>query len=67
MAFLSKIVSVIAAIFGPALNPALYVWLDDVLVPMTMIVLALVLLWLTVARAKGAMSKATPNLDELPR
>lgn len=67
LAFLSKIVSVIAAIFGPALNPALYVWLDDVLVPMTMIVLALVLLWLTVARAKGAMSKATPNLDELPR
>ncbi|MGH7794787.1 MAG: HAMP domain-containing protein [Candidatus Binatia bacterium] len=65
LAFLSRIVSIIAAIFGPALNPALYGWLNDVLVPATMIVLALVLLWLTVARAKGAMSKATLNVDEV--
>lgn len=67
LAFLSKFASVVVAIFGPALNPALYVWLDDVLVPLTMIALALVLLWLTLARAKKAMSKATPDLDELPR
>ena len=67
LAFLSKFASVVVAIFGPALNPALYVWLDDVLVPATIIVLALVLLWLTLARAKGAMSKATQNLDELPQ
>lgn len=64
-AFLSRIGSVLVKIFGPALNPTLYGWLDRFLIPVAMIGLALALLWLTVAWAKSAMSKATQNVDEM--
>jgi HAMP domain-containing protein len=43
----------------------LYGWLDRFLIPVALIGLALALLWLTVAWAKSAMSKATPNVDEM--
>lgn len=63
-AFLSKIVSATVIVFGPALNPVFYRWLDDLVVPAIIVVLALVTVWLTIAWAKSAMTKATPNLDE---
>jgi HAMP domain-containing protein len=61
VSFLSKVVSTIGAIFGPALNPSLYGWASEIAIPVSMIVIAVVLLSVTVGRAKVAMSKATPN------
>lgn len=63
--FLSRIVSIITAIFGPALNPALYGWLDAFVFPGILILLAVMVLWVTVAWAKGSMIKATANMEDL--
>lgn len=60
---LAKIVSVFGAIVKPVLDPKNLAWLDDFLLPFTMIMLALALLWLTVTRAKRAMSEVTPDAD----
>ena len=61
--FLSKVLSIFGAIFAPAFNPVLYGWLDEITVPIVIIALIVVLLFLTVARTKLAMSKVTPNAD----
>jgi len=61
VSFLSKVVSIIGAIFGPALNPSLYGWVSEIAVPLSMILIAVVLLSVTVGRAKVAMSKATAD------
>jgi len=61
--FLVKVVTVFAAIFKPVLDPKNLAWLDDFLLPFTMIMLALALLWLTVTRAKRAMSEVTLDAD----
>jgi HAMP domain-containing protein len=59
---LGKIASVCAAIIAPVFTPALYSWIDEIAVPMSMIGLALLLLLLSIARAKKAMSRVTPQL-----
>jgi hypothetical protein len=59
---LSKLLSIFGAIVSP-FNPAEYAWLDAVAMPIMIAALAVVLLVLIVARAKSAMSKATPNAD----
>jgi HAMP domain-containing protein len=66
--FFSRVAAVFGAIFAPALNPELYGWTSDIAAPALMIVLALVLLMLSIARAKTAMNNATPSVDTpLPR
>ncbi|MBM2803605.1 MAG: ATP-binding region ATPase domain protein [Deltaproteobacteria bacterium] len=61
--FLVKVVTILGAIFKPVLDPKNLAWLDDLLVPVTMVALAFILLWLAVARAKRAMSQATPDAE----
>ena len=66
--FFSRFAAIFGAIFTPALNPELYGWTRDIAVPAFMIVLALVLLMLSIARAKTAINNATPSVDApLPR
>lgn len=59
--FFSRVAAIFGAIFGPAFNPSLYGWVSEIAVPVSMIVIAVVLLSVTVGRAKVAMSKATPD------
>jgi len=59
--FFSRVAAIFAVIFAPALNPELYGWVKDLAVPALMVVLAIALLSLSIARAKTAMSKATPD------
>lgn len=61
--FLTKFVAVFGAIFAPAVNPVHYGWIADRFVPLSLTVLALVLLWLSFAGAKRAMSQASPGAD----
>jgi HAMP domain-containing protein len=56
----------IGAIFGPVLDPALYGWARDSAVPVLMIIVALALLVLTIARAKTAMNNATRGAGVVP-
>jgi len=60
---LVKIASVLGAIFAPALDPKNLAWLDQYLLPLTMIMLALALLWLVVTRANQAMLEVTQDAD----
>jgi HAMP domain-containing protein len=60
---LGKIAAVFAAIFAPAFSPEFYRWVDEIAVPASMIVLSLLLLLLSIARAKKAMRRATPDPD----
>lgn len=63
--FLSRIASIITAIFGPALNPTLYGWLEPFVFPGILMLLGVMAIWLTVAWAKGAMVKATANIEDV--
>ena len=60
---LAKFVSIMGAIFKPLLVPKNLAWLDVFLVPGSMVALAIILLWISIVRAKRAMSLATPNAD----
>ena len=64
--FLGKVFSVLSAIFTPSIDPANYGGLSHIFLPLSLIALALVLLWLSVARAKRAMTIATPNVELAP-
>ena len=59
--FLGKFFAVFTAIFTPAVDPALYSWIADILLPVSFAALVLVVLSLSVARAKRAMRRATPD------
>jgi len=60
---ISKVVVILAKIFIPLLDPALNAWIGEIIVPVIMILLAIILLHVSVSRAKVAMGKATPNAD----
>jgi len=62
---LSKFIEIFIKIFGPLFDPALYWWLGEILVPVVMILSALVLLYISVAKAKVAMSKATLSVEDI--
>ena len=62
--FLSKVIMILRAIFGPLFNPELYGWVNDIAFPALLIVLAIALLSLSILRAKTAMTDATPDADE---
>src|SRR5437773_6724196 len=60
---LGKVASIFGAIFAPAFNPANYGWMNDIVVPVTMVGAAVFSLLLMVTRAKRAMREATPEPD----
>jgi HAMP domain-containing protein len=60
--FLGRFLHVLAAIFNPSMEIANYRWLDQVIVPMSLIIVVLVLVWISVFRAKRAMAIATPDV-----
>lgn len=62
---LSKLFEILIKIFGPLFNPALYWWVGEIVVPVVMILCALVLLYVSVAKAKVAMSKASLSVDDI--
>lgn len=62
--FIAKVLAILIRIFAPLFDPALYWWLGEVVVPVVMIPCGIILLYLSVAKAKVAMSNATPNADE---
>ena len=60
---LAKIALVFGAIFTPALDPKNLAWLDEYLLPITMIMLAFALLWLAITRANQAMREVTQDAE----
>jgi len=62
---LSKFLEILIKIFEPLFDPALYWWVGEIVVPVAMILCALVLLYVSVAKAKVAMSKATLSVDDI--
>ena len=60
---LAKSVLVFGAVFIPALDPMNLAWLDEYLLPITMIVLVFALLWLAITRAKEAKREATQDAE----
>jgi HAMP domain-containing protein len=61
--FIKKFLSGFGAIFAPAFDPVNYGWLDAVAVPVTAVAAGIVILVITVLRAKSAMRQATPAPD----
>jgi HAMP domain-containing protein len=64
ISLLTKAWIILGRIFGPLLDPALYYWVSEVAAPVGMIVLGIVLLYVSVAKAKVAMRKVTPSMEE---
>jgi HAMP domain-containing protein len=62
--FLSKVLTILIKVFGPLFSSELYWWVGEFVLPAGMIVSAIILLYISVARAKVAMSKATPPAGE---
>lgn len=62
---LSKFLEILIRIFEPVFDPALYWWVGEIVVPVVMILSAVVLLYVSVAKAKVAMSKATLSVDDI--
>jgi HAMP domain-containing protein len=62
--FLSKVLAVLIRIFAPLLDRALYWWVGEIIVPAVMIPCGIILLYISVAKAKVAMSRATPGVDD---
>ena len=58
---LGKVVSIFGAIFAPALDRTNYGWMNDIVVPVTIVGAAIFSLLLVVTRAKRAMREATPE------
>jgi len=57
---LGKVVSIFGAIFAPALDRTNYGWINDIVVPVTIVGAAIFSLLVVVTRAKRAMREATP-------
>lgn len=64
--FLAKALAVVGAIFSPAVDPDFYGRFSGVFLPISFAAFVVVLVWLIVARAKSAMSHATPDADASP-
>jgi HAMP domain-containing protein len=62
---LSKFLEILIRIFEPLFDPALYWWVGEIVVPVVMILSAVVLLYVSVAKAKVAMGKATLSVDDI--
>jgi HAMP domain-containing protein len=62
---LSKLLEILIRVFEPLFDPALYWWVGEIVVPVVMILCAVVLLYVSVAKAKVAMSKATLSVDDI--
>ncbi|MGH7875426.1 MAG: HAMP domain-containing protein [Candidatus Binatia bacterium] len=62
--FLSKVLAILVRIFAPLFDPALYWWIGEIIVPVVMIPCGIILLYISVAKAKVAMSRATPSADD---
>lgn len=62
--FLAKVIAILFRIFAPLLDPALYWWVGEIVVPLVMIPCGILLLYISVAKAKVAMSRATPSVDD---
>jgi HAMP domain-containing protein len=62
---LSKFLEILIRIFQPLFDPALYWWVGEIVVPVVMILSAVVLLYVSVAKAKVAMGKATLSVDDI--
>jgi len=60
---LGKATSIFGAIFAPAFNRANYIWMNEIVVPVTLVGAAIFSLLLVVTRAKRAMREATPEPD----
>jgi len=60
---LGKVVSIFGAIFAPALDRTNYGWMNDIVVPVTIVGAAIFSLLVVVTRAKRAMREATPVPD----
>ena len=60
---LGKVFGILAAILSPAIDPALYSWIDEIFLPLLLVGLAIMLLSLSVSRAKQAMSQATQDVE----
>lgn len=58
---LGKVVSIFGAIFAPALDRTNYGWMNDIVVPVTIVGAAIFSLLVVVTRAKRAMREATPE------
>jgi len=63
--FFAKFFAVFGGIFRPAVNPENFSWLGDISFPVTMILAAVVLICVMVARAKKAMLEATSSPDAI--
>ena len=61
--FIKKFLSGFGTIFAPAFDPANYGWLNAVAVPLSAVTAGIVILVVTVLRAKSAMRQATPAAD----
>ena len=59
--FLSKIIAIVVLISGIAFNPPVISWIEQMAVPFLAIGLAILSVSVMIARAKNAMSKATPD------
>jgi HAMP domain-containing protein len=64
--FVAKTLAIVGVIFAPAVDPASYGWFSRVFLPLFFPALVLVLVWLSVVRAKSAMSQVTPNAEAGP-
>ena len=62
--FLSIVLTILIQIFAPLFDPALYWWVGEIIMPVVMIPCGVILLYISVAKAKVAMSRATPSVDE---
>ena len=62
--FLSIALTILIQIFAPLFDPALYWWVGEIIMPVVMIPCGVILLYISVAKAKVAMSRATPSVDE---
>lgn len=57
---LTKIAAILGIIFSGVFNAAVIGWIDKIYVPVLTLVVAIVSIYVMVARAKNAMSKVTP-------
>jgi HAMP domain-containing protein len=61
--FFAKFLAVLGGIFGPAVNPENLSWLGNISVPVILMLAAVVLLGVIIARAKKSMREATSSPD----
>jgi hypothetical protein len=63
VSFLAKTWAILLKIFRPLIDPSLYFWVGEVFLPVAGILLAIALLYVSVAKATLAMRRVTPSAD----